>query len=69
MHSHKKEDEILPFATAWMDQGYLSETEEDKYHMILFIHAILKKIKSNKNKPTNTKTKKWLSEGKGQRER
>ena len=43
----KKNDEILPFATTWMDlEGImLSEiiqTEKDKYCMISFIYGIYK---------------------------
>ena len=37
-----RKDEILPFATTWMDLGVImlseiSLTEKDKYHMISFI--------------------------------
>ena len=42
--SHKK-NEILPFATAWMDLkgimlSEISQSEKDNYHMILLICAI-----------------------------
>ena len=40
--NHKK-DEIIPVATMLMDLeiAILSQTEKDKYHMILFICGIL----------------------------
>ena len=42
--SHKK-NEILPFATTWMDMedimvSEISQTEKDKYHMITLICRI-----------------------------
>ena len=40
---HKK-NKIFPFATIWMTQSVIlreiSQTEKDKYHMILLIHGI-----------------------------
>ena len=41
----KKNNEILPFATTWMDLeaimlSEVSETEKDKYHMISLICGI-----------------------------
>ena len=45
--SHKK-NEIMPFATTWMDLqiiilGEVSQTEKDKYHIISVICGIKKK--------------------------
>ena len=43
--SHKKKDEILPFATTWMDLkgimlSEISQTEKDKYCMISLIFGM-----------------------------
>ena len=40
--SHKKTNEIIPFAATWMDLeivilSEVSQTEKDKYHMMLLI--------------------------------
>ena len=40
-----KKKRILPFATTWMDPenimlSEISQSEEDKYHMISLIHGI-----------------------------
>ena len=48
--SHKKK-EIMPLAATWMDLqivilSEVSQTEKDKYHMILLICGILKKGKN-----------------------
>ena len=39
LFSHKKKNEVLPFATAWVDLesimlSEISQSENDKYHMI-----------------------------------
>ena len=49
-YSAIKKNEILPFATTWMDleditQSEISQTEKDKYCMISNICVILKKKK------------------------
>ena len=43
--SHKQKNEILPFATTWMDlEGIMlstkSQTEKDRYHMISLTYEI-----------------------------
>ena len=47
-YSAIKKNEIMPFATKWMDLemtvlSEASQIEKDKYHMILLISGILKK--------------------------
>ena len=44
-YSAIKKKKILPFATAWMDLenimlSEISQSDEDKYHMILIIYGI-----------------------------
>ena len=46
-YSAIRQNEILPFATTWMDlEGIMlsgvSQTEKDKYYMISVIYGILK---------------------------
>ena len=42
-------NEIVPFAATWMDLENIKarKTEKDKYHMLLLICAILKKVQMN----------------------
>ena len=47
--SHKNNNEIIPFAATWMDleiiiQSEVSQTDKDKYHIILLICGNLKKM-------------------------
>ena len=53
-HSAIKNEEILSFVTTWMNlEGIMlneiSQTEKDKYYMILLIHGIFKKHNKTKN--------------------
>ena len=46
-YSARKKNKIMPFAVTWMDleivmRNEVSQTEKDKYHMILLICVILK---------------------------
>ena len=45
LHGSKKEETLLPFATAWMDlenimRSEMSQSEKDEYHKILLICGI-----------------------------
>ena len=53
-YSSIKKNEILPFATTWMDQegimlSEISQTKKDKYHMISLICGI-EKTKQTKSR-------------------
>lgn len=66
-YSAMRKNDILPFATAWMDTEHImlnqiSQTETDKYSMISLIHGIFK-IKHVK-KPQ--RVKQWLPGDGGQ---
>ena len=68
--NHKK-NEILPFATTWMDPegimlSEISQTEKDKYCMISFIWNLKKQNKwtnITKHRITNTENKQVVSRG------
>ena len=77
-YSTIKINEILSFSTTWMDfegimPSEISQTEKDKYHMILLIWYEYKSIKTKQmNKQNKTKTNsqiqrtyEWLQEGRG----
>ena len=73
--SHKKKNEILSFATTWMDLesimlNEISQTEKDKCCMISLICGILKKwykwtYLGNRNRPTDIENKLTVTKGKG----
>ena len=51
-YSAIKKNEIMPFATTWMDLeivilSEVSQTENDKYHMISLICGIKKRLQMN----------------------
>ena len=59
--SHNK-DEILPFATTWMDfEGIMlskiSQKKKDKYHIISLICGIFKKLINKQTNKINDQTK------------
>ena len=58
LHLKKKKDEILPFATTWMDlKGnmlrVINQVEENKYGMIALLCGILNKRKQKSQTPKN----------------
>ena len=73
-YSAIKNNKIMPFATTWMDQeivilSEVSQTQNDKYCMILFICGILRKGKVNlftkkkKNRDTDVENKFVITRG------
>ena len=57
-YSTIKTNEILPFVTTWMDLesimlNKISQTKQDKYHMISLIYGTLKTNKQNKKTTEN----------------
>ena len=64
----------MSFAATWMDLEIItlsevSQTQKEKYHIILFIHGILKKYKitylQNRNSPTDIENKLMVTKGGG----
>ena len=69
-----KNSEIMPLAATWMDPEMIilserSQTEKEKYHMILLICGILEKYTitylENRNSPTDTENKLMVTKGGG----
>ena len=65
-----KETEVFPYATACMDLegimlGETNQAQKDKFHMILFIWVILKKVKS-KHQAQTYKNRLMVDSGVGQ---
>ena len=76
-YSAIKKNEIMSFAATWMDLeiiiiSEISQTESNKYHMILLIHGVQKTNETNKlicknEIDTHTqKTNLWLPVGEGE---
>ena len=75
-YSDIKENEILPFTTTWMDLEVLmlseiSQSEKDKYRIILLICFVKKQnkgtSKQSKNRLTDTENKQGVARGEGVR--
>ena len=67
MLSHKK-NEILPFATAWMDlEGIMlsemSQSEKDKYHNFTYVWYLKNKNEQNETRHTGTENTLMVARG------
>lgn len=74
-HSEIRQNEILPFITIWMDLEFLmlskiSQSEKDKYFIILlicFVRKTKQRNKQSKNRLVDTENKQMVARGKGER--